>query len=269
MTDYKVLANVGGIGRVPGPTDRLLGPDGAVLSGGAAGASTRVQWKTTGNIADLGAGAPLQPDGSDVAAGEFILVDSQTDPKENGIYVVTTPGTGVNGVWARATNYNQDDEVNGLISVWVEKGTAANANTFWALDRNAAVSIGVDNIVFVKKPLTLDSWEIEGTFILDGTTYTDQITLQETLPRAGYVTNTTARLLSARTAGSVGIEVAVNGSDAAMTGLDLLLDDNPTQTQSATVAYGTTGYSFAADAALGLLVKNSSDFAPAQNVLVY
>ena len=59
---------------------------------------------TTANIATLAGGAPNTLDGVTLAANDRVLVKDQTTPAQNGIYTVTTLGTGANGTWARATD---------------------------------------------------------------------------------------------------------------------------------------------------------------------
>jgi hypothetical protein len=65
-----------------------------------AGASTRGQIR-----------APNVLDGVTLIATNRILVKNSTNGAANGIYVVTTAGTGANGVWDRATDFDADTEV--------------------------------------------------------------------------------------------------------------------------------------------------------------
>jgi len=58
---------------------------------------------TTGNIANLATGAPGTVDGVSLTNADLVLVWQQDDPSENGLYSVTSAGTGANGQWARAT----------------------------------------------------------------------------------------------------------------------------------------------------------------------
>jgi hypothetical protein len=66
---------------------------------------------TTANIASLAGGAPNTLDGVTLAANDRVLVKDQTTASTNGIYTVTTVGTGVNGTWARATDFDASAEV--------------------------------------------------------------------------------------------------------------------------------------------------------------
>lgn len=77
---------------------------------------------TTANIASLAGGAPNALDGVTLAVNDRVLVKDQTTTNLNGIYVVTTLGTGANGTWARATDMDTWLEVPGAYT-WVEQGT--------------------------------------------------------------------------------------------------------------------------------------------------
>jgi hypothetical protein len=78
-----------------------------------AGASTR------GQIT----GAPNVLDGVTLIATNRILVKNSTNGAANGIYVVTTAGTGANGVWDRATDFDADTEVTANAFMFIEEGT--------------------------------------------------------------------------------------------------------------------------------------------------
>ena len=100
---------------------------------------------TIANIVNFNA-APNQADGVTVVAGDRILVRSQTGLSQNGIYVVTTVGTGANGVWTRASDANSADEVTaGMFTFVTEGGTLQD--TGWVLTAN--------------DPITLDSTALE------------------------------------------------------------------------------------------------------------
>jgi hypothetical protein len=50
-------------------------------------------------------------------------------------------GTGANGVWDRATDFDQDAEAVGQPFVWVEEGTI-NADTGWVMTTNGVITVG-------------------------------------------------------------------------------------------------------------------------------
>lgn len=98
-----------------------------------------VRVKTQGNINLAAPGAAI--DGIAMAANDRFLAGSQTDPKENGIYIwngAATPAT-------RAPDASTFDELENAI-VPVDEGT--NAGTQW---RQSAVNgvIGTSNVTFV------------------------------------------------------------------------------------------------------------------------
>jgi hypothetical protein len=66
---------------------------------------------TTTNIATLYGGAPLTVDGTEVLAGDRILVKNQSTSSANGIYSVEFAGTGSDGRWVRATDFNENTEI--------------------------------------------------------------------------------------------------------------------------------------------------------------
>jgi hypothetical protein len=79
-----------------------------------------VRTATTANVGTYTATAGLHKrsdnsanvlDGVTLIATNRILVKNSTNGAANGIYVVTTAGTGANGVWDRATDFDADTEV--------------------------------------------------------------------------------------------------------------------------------------------------------------
>ena len=96
-----------------------------------AGASARGQFTGMTNTID----------GVTLAANDRVLLKDQSTGAQNGIYVVTTLGTGSNGVWDRATDFDADSEVNSGAFTFVEEGTT-NDNTGWVLTTNNPITIG-------------------------------------------------------------------------------------------------------------------------------
>lgn len=85
--------------------------------------------------------APNTLDGVSLAANDRILLKDQTTGAQNGIWTVTTLGTGANGVWDRATDFDADAEVTSGAFTFVEEGTV-NDNTGWVLTTNNPITIG-------------------------------------------------------------------------------------------------------------------------------
>jgi hypothetical protein len=107
-------------------------------------ASVRVG--TPGANVTLGA-APNTLDGVTLAVNDRVLVKNQSAPAENGIYTVTTLGTGANGVWTRALDMDSWAEVPGAYT-WVEAGTAL-ADTGWLSTADAGGTLGTTAITWV------------------------------------------------------------------------------------------------------------------------
>lgn len=81
-------------------------------------------------------------DGVTLVQGDRLLLKDQTGTgAENGIWIITTLGTGANGVWDRATDFDEDDEVTSGAFCFVEQGTA-NADTGWVLTTEDPITIG-------------------------------------------------------------------------------------------------------------------------------
>lgn len=109
----------------------------------ASTANVSVTYTATGGASGRGqiTAAPNSLDGVTLVANDRILLKNQSTGAQNGIYVVTTVGTGANGVWDRATDFDQDAEVTAGAAVFVEEGTS-NADTGWVLTTNNPITIG-------------------------------------------------------------------------------------------------------------------------------
>lgn len=105
---------------------------------------------TTANITALNGGAPNTLDGVTLVLGDRILVKDQTTASQNGIYVVTTLGTGANGTWSRAGDADTALEINSGAMVVVEEGTT-NADSQWVLTTNAPITLGTTSLTFAKQ----------------------------------------------------------------------------------------------------------------------
>ena len=100
---------------------------------------------TTGNVAiatDLEAGDVV--DGVTLAEGDRVLVKSQTNAAQNGIYVVQASGAAL-----RASDFNEPQEVDGGDFIFVTGGTLYD-NTGWVQTTTNVVTIGTDPIQFTQ-----------------------------------------------------------------------------------------------------------------------
>ncbi len=168
ITDGAILARVGGNETISGtwsfnnnisipltPTQSTH----AASKGYVDGLITGLDWKNSVRVASTATvtvtynatagasargqitAAPNTLDGVTLAANDRILLKDQSTGAQNGIWVVTTLGTGSDGVWDRATDFDSDAEVTAGAAVFVTEGTA-NADTGWTLTTNDAIVIG-------------------------------------------------------------------------------------------------------------------------------
>jgi hypothetical protein len=109
----------------------------------ASTATVTVTYSSTGGTSGRGqiTAAPNTLDGVSLASGNRILLKNQSTGAQNGIWVVTTLGSGANGVWDRATDFDQDAEVTAGAFVFVEEGTV-NADSGWILTTDNPIVIG-------------------------------------------------------------------------------------------------------------------------------
>jgi hypothetical protein len=125
---------------ISGPTvirARAWNPGGTAVSAASsvrAGSTANVTVTYTDNGGTSARGritaAPNVLDGITLAAGDRVLLKNQTTGAQNGIWVVTTPGTGSNGTWDRATDWDADSDARGGMLVRTAEGTA-NAAKYW------------------------------------------------------------------------------------------------------------------------------------------
>ena len=102
---------------------------------------------TTGAIT-LSGGAPNTVDTSvSLAKGDRVLVKNQVPGSANGIYVVQTLGTGANGTWVRASDFDETSKISSGIVIYVEEGTA-NGDTIFTLTTNGPITLGSTALTF-------------------------------------------------------------------------------------------------------------------------
>lgn len=111
----------------------------SVYANGAAGVGA--------TLTNSGAMAAFAVDGFSASANDRILVKNQTSTFQNGVYSVTTVGSGaVNWVLTRTTDYDQPSEIKPGTLVAVNNGTV-NATTSW-LETATVAAVGTDPILF-------------------------------------------------------------------------------------------------------------------------
>lgn len=95
----------------------------------------------------LAGGAPSQVDGVNLVQNDRVLVAGQSTASQNGIYVVTTLGTGSNGTWTRAIDGNQTGEIQAGMIVMVTEGNLYD-DTQWKLITDDPIVVGTTPLVF-------------------------------------------------------------------------------------------------------------------------
>lgn len=114
---------------------------------------------TVSNIV-LSGGAPNSVDGVNLSLNDRILVAGQTSGAQNGLYYVTTVGSGSNGTWARSVDGNQTGEIEAGMIVMVVEGITY-ADTQWKLTTNDPITIGVTSLTFIQN--------FQGPILVNGT----------------------------------------------------------------------------------------------------
>lgn len=98
---------------------------------------------TLANI-DLATGGLLVVDGYQTLEGDRILVKSQTDPVENGIYTASA------GAWVRTADADETGEIVEGMSIFVRNdGTHTGHGHIYVMTSGDPVTIGIDAINFV------------------------------------------------------------------------------------------------------------------------
>jgi hypothetical protein len=120
-----------------------------IAAGTANDYKASVRVATTAAITTLAGGAPNTLDGITLVLGDRILVKDQGTGSQNGLYSVTTLGTGINGTWTRTTDADGAGELTSGAVVSVEEG-ATNADSQWQLTTDGAITLGTTALVFTK-----------------------------------------------------------------------------------------------------------------------
>jgi hypothetical protein len=100
---------------------------------------------TTTNVTLTG-GAPLTYDGVTLVQYDRVLVTGQTDKTQNGIYSVSTLGSGSNGTWVRSKDANANDRLTAGMNTFIEEG--AYTGQFWHLLTPGPIVLGVTELIF-------------------------------------------------------------------------------------------------------------------------
>lgn len=102
---------------------------------------------TAGSNVTLAGGAPNTLDGVTLHLNDRVLVKNQTDDTQNGIYYVSTLGTGANGTWTRTTDADTGAKLVTGSYVFVTGGTT-NVNSSWTMVTPGTITIGTSHITW-------------------------------------------------------------------------------------------------------------------------
>lgn len=116
-------------------------------------------------LTEVGFGA-LAVDGASPTLGQRILVKNQADQTQNGVYTVTTVGSGIASyVLTRATDFNTANDVYAGVTVPVLAGGTVNGDTSWVETTTGTITIGSSNIVFIESSIgTSAVTSVTGTY---------------------------------------------------------------------------------------------------------
>lgn len=95
----------------------------------------------------LSGGAPSTVDGVSLSLNDRVLVTGQNSGAANGIYYVTTVGSGSNGTWSRSIDGDTTGEILSGMVIMVTEGTSY-ADTQWKLITNNPITLGTTELVF-------------------------------------------------------------------------------------------------------------------------
>jgi len=93
-------------------------------------------------------GAPSQVDGVNLAEDDRVLVSGQSTASQNGLYFVSSVGTGANGTWVRTSDGNENGEIQAGMIVMVTEGSLYH-DSQWKLTTNNPIVIGTTPLTFV------------------------------------------------------------------------------------------------------------------------
>ncbi|MBK8246292.1 MAG: hypothetical protein IPK85_02615 [Gemmatimonadetes bacterium] len=216
--------------KITGLADGVAGSDAASLGQLLAIANNQsfkasVRAATTANIANMATAAPNTLDGVTLANGDRILVKDQTTGSANGIYTVTTVGTGANGVWARATDFDSSAEAVPGTIVMVNQGTA-NGDKMFMLATNGPITLGTTALVWSAYGTSTGEIGVAGAGLTKtGTTYDVVSGSTGTITVAADAVDVTTTRVPIKRSGTVptatgtvdGITVTVSGSQVTFT----------------------------------------------------
>ena len=131
------------------PTNGTDAANKSYVDASAAGLTVKQAGRaaTTGTNITLSGGAPSTLDGLTLAGNDRILVKDQATGSQNGIYYVSTLGSGSNGTWTRTTDADVDPELATGTYIFISSGTV-NANAAYTISTQGTITIGTTAIAW-------------------------------------------------------------------------------------------------------------------------
>lgn len=164
-------------------------------------------------LTNAGAQAAFITDGTTPSVNDRILVKDQTTTSENGIYTLTTVGSGsINWVLTRATDFDTAVEIAGGDFTFVDNGTL-NANTGW-VNVDEVTTVGTDPIEF-QQFSGAGTYTASNGVLLTGTNFTFA-------PRSGYGLQTGASGAEIKLATTSGLNLTTDLAVGAGNGISVL-----------------------------------------------
>jgi hypothetical protein len=164
-------------------------------------------------LTNAGTQAAFITDGTTPSVNDRILVKNQTTTSQNGIYTLTTVGSGsVNWVLTRATDFDTAVEIAGGDFTFVDNGTL-NANTGW-VNVDEVTTVGTDPIVF-QQFSGAGTYTASNGVLLTGTNFTFA-------PRSGYGLQTGASGAEIKLATTSGLNLSSDLAVGAGNGISVL-----------------------------------------------
>lgn len=179
-------------------------------------------------LTNAGAMAALSIDGVSLSVGDRVLVKDQASQLQNGIYTVTTVGSGAaNWVMTRATDYDTTAEVFSGTYTIINSGTV-NATNMFVMTQTGAITMGTTAIVFsafnsaanisVSAPITKTGNTIgldvplAATYGGTGVSNSNTITLGGNISTAAAFSTSGANALTLTTTGSTNVTLPTTGT---------------------------------------------------------
>jgi hypothetical protein len=164
-------------------------------------------------LTNAGTQAAFTTDGTTPSLNDRILVRLQTNTAENGIYTLTTVGSGsTNWVLTRATDFDTPTEIAGGDFTFVDNGTTL-ANTGW-VNVDEVTTVGTDPIVF-QQFSGAGTYTASNGVLLTGTNFTFA-------PRTGYGLQTGSSGAEIKLATTSGLNLASDLAVGAGNGISVL-----------------------------------------------